>query len=149
MCANNEGSVETSQMRRLAWVFAGRICDKYQNLMGWLNLFLSDVLYIVCSWQYDGICVRFQIIKLKWTLITEISKYYDNNKLVRTELILVWTCILWTDVHAKMCVLKSTYQVHPPVHHYGDHHDPLKPEIYKAMVKFNPWWRYMCQRHKI
>ena len=27
---------ETAQVRRLAWAFAGRICDKYHNLMSWL-----------------------------------------------------------------------------------------------------------------
>ena len=30
MCANSNG--ETAWMRRLTWAFAGRLCDKYQNL---------------------------------------------------------------------------------------------------------------------
>ena len=34
MCANSEGSGETAQMRRLAWAFAGRLCDKYNNHIG-------------------------------------------------------------------------------------------------------------------
>ena len=38
MCANSEGSGETVRMRRLAWAFAGRLCDKYHNLMSWLIL---------------------------------------------------------------------------------------------------------------
>ena len=42
MCANSEGSGETARMRRLDWAFADRICDKYQILMGWLNLFGKD-----------------------------------------------------------------------------------------------------------
>ena len=29
MFANSEGSGETARMRRLAWAFAGRLCDKY------------------------------------------------------------------------------------------------------------------------
>ena len=33
MWANSEGSGETVQMRRLAWAFAGHLCDKYHNLM--------------------------------------------------------------------------------------------------------------------
>ena len=33
MCANSEGSVETARMRRLAWAFTDRLCDKYYNLM--------------------------------------------------------------------------------------------------------------------
>ena len=36
MCANSEGSGETARMRRLAWAFAGRLCDKYHSLMSWL-----------------------------------------------------------------------------------------------------------------
>ena len=36
MCTNSEGSGETARMRRLAWAFASRLCDKYHNLMSWL-----------------------------------------------------------------------------------------------------------------
>ena len=36
MCANSEGTGETARMRRLAWAFVGRLCDKYHNLMSWL-----------------------------------------------------------------------------------------------------------------
>ena len=36
ICANSEGSGETARMRRLSWAFAGRLCDKHQNFMGWL-----------------------------------------------------------------------------------------------------------------
>ena len=39
MCANSEDSGETARMRRLAWAFAGRLCDKYHNLMSWLLYF--------------------------------------------------------------------------------------------------------------
>ena len=38
MCANSEGSGETARMRRLACAFAGRLCDKFNNLMSWLYL---------------------------------------------------------------------------------------------------------------
>ena len=37
MCANSEGSGETAQMCRLVWAFAGRLCDKYHNLISWLK----------------------------------------------------------------------------------------------------------------
>ena len=37
LCANIEGSGETAQKRRLTWALAGRPCDKYHNLMSWLN----------------------------------------------------------------------------------------------------------------
>ena len=43
MCANSEGSGETVQMRGLARAFAGRLCDKYQNLMSWLKLELTPI----------------------------------------------------------------------------------------------------------
>ena len=36
--ANSDGSGETARMRRLAWAFAGRLCDKYHNLINWLIL---------------------------------------------------------------------------------------------------------------
>ena len=39
MCANSEGSGETAQMRSLTWAFAVRLCNKYYNLMRWLDLF--------------------------------------------------------------------------------------------------------------
>ena len=35
MFANSEGSGETARMRKLAWTFAGRLYDKYHNLMSW------------------------------------------------------------------------------------------------------------------
>ena len=37
MCANSEGSGETARMRSLTLAFAGRLCDKYHNLMIWLK----------------------------------------------------------------------------------------------------------------
>ena len=36
MSANSKGSCETMLMRRLAWAFAARSCDKYPFLMCWL-----------------------------------------------------------------------------------------------------------------
>ena len=35
MCVNSESSGETARMRRLAWAFAGHLCDKYNNLMSY------------------------------------------------------------------------------------------------------------------
>ena len=53
MCANSEGSGETARMRRLAWAFAGRLCDKYHNLMSWLILF---------QWHHLGVCKAYDAI---------------------------------------------------------------------------------------
>ena len=48
MCANSEGSGETVRMRRLAWALAGRLCDKYHNLMSWLSDLIAEVK-VKCS----------------------------------------------------------------------------------------------------
>ena len=45
MCANSEGSGETAQIRRQAWAFAGRLCDKYHDLISWLKWEQSTVLF--------------------------------------------------------------------------------------------------------
>ena len=37
MCATSEGSSENARMRRIAWAFVGRLCDKYHNPMSWLK----------------------------------------------------------------------------------------------------------------
>ena len=50
MCANSEDSDGTARMRRLARAFAGRLCDKYHNLMSWLKLYIG---MIWCSKKYE------------------------------------------------------------------------------------------------
>ena len=49
MCANSEGSGETARMRRLAWAFAGRLCDKYHNLMSMLG-YIVGILVLMFEW---------------------------------------------------------------------------------------------------
>ena len=49
MCTNSEGSGETAWIRRLAWAFAGRLCNKYNNLMSWLICQLVMLLRLVKS----------------------------------------------------------------------------------------------------
>ena len=53
MRANSKGSGETARMRRLAWAFAGHLCDKYHNLMSWLICFFGQDVEFVCihSWS--------------------------------------------------------------------------------------------------
>ena len=51
MCANSKGSGETARMRRLAWAFAGRLCDKYHNLMSWLKSFYNCVYSSTSLWN--------------------------------------------------------------------------------------------------
>ena len=47
MYANSEGSGETARMRRLAWAFAGRLCDKHHNLMRWFILFKTIQIELI------------------------------------------------------------------------------------------------------
>ena len=51
MCVNSEGSGETVRMRRLTWAFAGRICDKYHNLMSWLKVVWLPTSFICIVYQ--------------------------------------------------------------------------------------------------
>ena len=37
------GFGETARMRRLAWAFAGRLCDKGNNRMSWLKCFDNTI----------------------------------------------------------------------------------------------------------
>ena len=46
MWANSEGFGATARMRRLAWAFAGCLCDKYHNRMGWLIWLLFKILLV-------------------------------------------------------------------------------------------------------
>ena len=59
MCVNSEGSGQTAQMRRLAWAFAGRLCDKYYkfdeqaqiiycNHMNVLNVQHFKIMNLIC-----------------------------------------------------------------------------------------------------
>ena len=57
VCANSEGSGETARMRRLACAFAGRLCDKYHNLMSWL----------ICRFVY--ILFEQQILDVAWMVL--------------------------------------------------------------------------------
>ena len=52
MSANSEGSGETARTRRLAWAFACRLCDKYRNLMSWLNIIRMPSLFIFGFWYF-------------------------------------------------------------------------------------------------
>ena len=59
---NSEGSGEIALMRRLAWTFAVRICDKYHYLMSWL----------ICYWPWIAVCqIKYF---LGYSCITEFIK---------------------------------------------------------------------------
>ena len=70
ICANSEGSGETARMRRFAWAFAGRICDKYHNLMSWLKY-----------WCTNDYIIRFTCIKnCFWASMGTSDKDQPNAK---------------------------------------------------------------------
>ena len=65
LCANSEGSDETARMRRLAWAFAGRLCDKYHNLMSWLSwsfYILKSAMENFWMTYQSGYIIRFSEI---------------------------------------------------------------------------------------
>ena len=98
-CANSEGSGETARMRRLARAFAGRLCDKYHNLLSWLILFLSqEKLFnrpspqwrwtrqtsslLVCLWQ-------LWLLPLSWSWRSSSSAtrdYRDHSERLRAAI---------------------------------------------------------------
>ena len=59
MCANREGFGEMARMCRLACAFAGRLCDKYHNLMSWLLMIIMPPTSKKL-WEHIGfrLCVR-------------------------------------------------------------------------------------------
>ena len=58
--------------RRLAWAFAGRLCDKYHNLISWVNLFF--LLRTLHLWPnvvlFDNVSVlALGISQRKWNIL--------------------------------------------------------------------------------
>ena len=74
MCANSEGSGKTARMRRLAWAFAGRLYDKYHNVMSWLNSYFQILPQPVAVWCYtilhfrDGENVKVNLVAISVAL---------------------------------------------------------------------------------
>ena len=73
LCANSKGSGETAWMRRLAWAFAGRLCDKYHNIMSWL--FKHAIVLNVTSKVLPYNC-----LKPTWESIERTSTYVCKLK---------------------------------------------------------------------
>ena len=74
ICANSDHSGESVQMRRLAWAFAGRLCDKYHNLMSWLiferlgmETVSLDTPKLCCVW--DGGSFNQHFVSTLWSWI--------------------------------------------------------------------------------
>ena len=60
MCVNSEGSGGTARMRRLAWAFAGSLCDKYH-----------------ISWAGSN--------ELDWNIKSEMRSFKSNENIHKKE----------------------------------------------------------------
>ena len=77
MCANSEGSGDTAQMHRLAWAFAGRLCDKNLNLMSWLFWIIRPML----SDRFSNSClIKNHFFRNTAVYCKNFSKKMDNWK---------------------------------------------------------------------
>ena len=79
MCANSESSGETAQMGRLAWAFAGHLCDKYHNLI--YNAITQNICFIVGLHKYDVYLRNKNTCKvhLNWPNKDCISIFIERN----------------------------------------------------------------------
>ena len=80
MCANSKDAGETAQMRRLAWAFAGRLYDKYHNLMSWLKWMKQK------NWEgtfKKSKCIILTILKWEESYGTLFSPHYANEKVIK------------------------------------------------------------------
>ena len=92
MCANSEGSCETAQM--LARAFAGRLCDKDNNLMSWLNL--SSILEILLCIKISA--KRWQAFWKSLNLWTLLLKCRNSSKTLKATFSLrTWHDLKETD----------------------------------------------------
>ena len=97
MCANGEGSGETPRMRRLAWAFFGRLCDKYHNLMSWLiyPLYFTD-MYMHLSVQ----CIVNETLKILYKIyyIDSLNEFISKKFLSHFYLLTIQTFVLLRSV---------------------------------------------------
>ena len=78
MFANSEGCVETARMRRLAWAFAGRLCDKYQNLMSWLIWYGLNTTILIGSFGWSATIDDPLLSNLLYFQIWSLNIIYFN-----------------------------------------------------------------------
>ena len=91
MCANSEGSGETARMRRLACAFAGRLCDKYHNLMSWLNLFYYwIIIFGNYSWTETLFCMLYRLLSYVLYLVFANNINNERSDLFHTGLMHVF-----------------------------------------------------------
>ena len=66
MCANSEGSGENARMRRLAWAFGGRLCDRYSHELPQIMFVQDYVVYahMIGSKFYSSI--SYVVLKQLW-----------------------------------------------------------------------------------
>ena len=99
MYATSEGSGETVWMRRLAWAFTGRICDKYHNLIGWVHscLKICEQFCLQCLWER----LRGRSVLLPLRLASSFLALVEISTLASLSeyLMLAWILRIgdWTD----------------------------------------------------
>ena len=109
MCANRDGSGETAQMRRLSWVFAGRLCDKYHNLMSWLisclNGHLNSLLNI---FSYYKIHVHEPGHEKTWSyVICEQQRPRSACASAQSDQCLCCSLLRWCNVSSSVTKISS------------------------------------------
>ena len=75
MCANSEGSGETARMRRLARALAGRLCDKYHNLIFKLAYKYFKPLKYFATLQLMNEWVTLEVVDFDWLIVVHSQIY--------------------------------------------------------------------------
>ena len=94
-----EGSGMTARMRRLAWAFAGSLCDKYHNLISWPKCLRCtrkiSLLFIQTQCAYIGIGKELCFILQQFTgrkSVRQIAAYhifYDVSRFLDVRVCIV------------------------------------------------------------
>ena len=86
ICVNSEGSGQTARMRRLAWAFAVRLCDKYHNVMSWLNYWFPSTVFSGYIHRPWGDCDEWSenVMGLNW--ITEDETFVSLTNVLNVKI---------------------------------------------------------------
>ena len=120
---DSEGSSEIPRMRKLAWAYAGRLCDKHHNLMSWLiyacgSSLASPLSILIGAFPENLVYISLELIKDK------------NFPALRHHLLLMANDIYVQLKFPKMFKMQTSYYIQLsscsvaalkclPVHRYG------------------------------
>ena len=99
--ASSEGSGETARMRRLAWTFAARICDKHQNRLTRSTLFRvltwlvpNKTVIVTHLFNFISSLCRFRGVYLNLLIKTfPFLKLNQKFLFFVCSIINAWTCM--------------------------------------------------------